>query len=398
MRIALVVCGTKRYFGLPKYFYFLARNLVKEGVDVTLIVDSSQGALKLLEVFGEPYEHYYRDSGFLLNFGETSLFLKVIGPETGGVLNAPKTLLWCYNVAQYLKKQKNSFDILHTGHITPLFYLMQKDRNPVIFQPFGNELFTLPNQTLYHKLAQPLLGYCGSRADLLAMEGDFQLKETLDIYKIPEDRTFVLPIGIDIPFIESKAEGPKGEWRTRMFLKGGEFVFLTVNGLYPWKGIDILINAFQVARPYIRNPFLIIIGEGPEKGRLEDLIIEKELRDEIVIISRVPEAHLYEYYKASDVYVSPTLVKDFLMGILEAEVFGLPIISTGQEWLVKHKENGLLVTPGDAQGLASSMVGMYQLSKEERQKMGKVSKGIVKKYDFKEIAEKAIKTYKELLR
>ena len=80
------------------------------------------------------------------------------------------------------------------------------------------------------------------------------------------------------------------------------------------------------------------------------------------------------------------------MSIMEAEVFGLPIVSTHQEFLIDG--NGYVVPERNSEALAE---GILKVRNGDRLKMGERSKEIVKQYDFKEIAKTAIAKYKELI-
>lgn len=123
MKVILTAYGTSGYSGLPKYFYFLAKHLAMNGIEVELIVDSLDREFKFYEVFAD-------------NVGIQKPKVTIIRPEFTGMLSKAR---YAYNIAQYLKDK--DFDILHTCDVLPYFYLKQKNRKPVVFQPFSNEMF-----------------------------------------------------------------------------------------------------------------------------------------------------------------------------------------------------------------------------------------------------------------
>lgn len=380
MRVVLACCGTSYYYGFPKYFYLLAKYLAKQGIEVELVIDSEKGREKVKEVCGD-------------------VKTTVIRPSTGVGANVLRRSLYSMNVARYLRNK--SFDILHTAATIPFAYLHIRNRAPTVFQPFGNESFTqqdvLPakglRQVFYRLLAQPVWRYCGVHADAIAAEGEFQIEELIEAYGVSRNKIFILPVGVDSVFIEEKLKA-RAIMREQLGLTSNDFVLLSVNTLNVAKGINYLVDAFYLVKQRLANARLIIIGTGPEETRIHDQIRAYQLTDSVIHLKNVPEAVLYDYYALSDLFVSPTLQKDFIMGILEAEVCGLPIVSTGQEWLVRQGQNGYVVPPRDAVTMAEAILNIYG---RDRKAMGIISQEIAKDYDFGAIAKLAIKQYQRLL-
>jgi len=380
MKVLIACCGTSHYYGFPKYFYLLAKYLAKQGIEVELVIDSEKGREKVKEVCGDVRS-------------------TVIRPATGVGANVLRRSLYSLTLARYLRNK--SFDILHTGGTIPFAYLHIKNRIPTVFQPFGNESFThlnvlqmsSPMQMFYRLLAQPVWRYCGSHADVIAAEGEFQIEEITKIYGVSRDKIFILPVGVDSSFIEERIKA-RTISRKELGLTANDFVLLSVNTLDVVKGINYLVDAFYVVRQRLASARLIIIGTGPEETRIYNQIKAYQLADSIIHLKNVPEVTLYDYYALSDLFVSPTLQKDFIMGILEAEVCGLPIVSTGQDWLVREGENGYIVPQKDHVAMANAILKIY---KGNRKAMGIASQKIAKEYDFEAITKLAIKQYQKML-
>jgi len=380
MKVVLTCNGTRRYYGAAKYFYFLAEYLVKEGIDVEVIVDSVKGKGKLAEIC-----RHVKST--------------VIGPATAGRMNTLTSALYSLNLARYLKD--SSFDILHTYSTMPLFYLALSNRAPTVFQVFGNEGFTEPealkarslSKIYYHFLVQPAWRYCAARADAVAAEGEFQIEEIAKTCRVSRDKIVVLPIGVYSAFIKERLKA-KRITRKQLGLTENDFVLLSVSNLYAIKGISYLIDAFRLVRQKLAEARLIIIGAGPEEQSMYSQIRAYRLTDSIIHLKNVPEGALYDYYALSDLYVSPILQRDFIMGILEAEVCGLPIVSTGQEWLIRQGESGYVVPPRDPAAMAKAILKVYS---KDRKAMGILSKKIAQDYDFELTTKETIKLYQNLL-
>lgn len=362
MRVVLATYGSKEYSGLPKYFYFLAKHLALNGIEVEVLLDSPDRIERLREI--------------------TPLAkATVLSPPVTGMVSKA---LYSLNIARYLKDK--DFDILHACDVLPYFYLHQRHRKPVVFQPFSNELFQIGGGDI-RRLLYFVLRSCGQRADALAVVGEWQMESMLRDYRVNRDKAFVLPVCIDIDSVRGLA-GRREYTRKRLGIPENTFVVLSVNILLPCKGIDYLIRAMTD----IPDAILVVTSSGTEEQNLRNLVAELGLRYKVLFTGNVPEKELYGYYAMSDVYVHPTLLNGSSMGIMEAEVFGLPIVSTHQEFLIDG--NGYIVPEKNPEAIAEAV---QKVRTGDRVKMGARSREIVRPYDFKEIAKTAIAKYKELL-
>jgi len=363
LRVVLTLYGAKGYSGLPKYFYFLAKHLAMNGLDVKVIVDSDDRLNKLFEVT--------RD-----------VEVKVLGPAVTGIASKA---LFAYNIARYLRDK--DFDILHSCDVLPYFYLMQQDRKPVVFQPFSNELFQIGGGDI-RRLFYFVLRSCGQKAEALAVVGEWDMDKVIKYYGVDKGKTFILPVGVDIDFIRSMAMG-RDEAREQLGIPHNAFVVLSVNILLPCKGISYLVEAFKD----VPDALLVIVSSGPEESTLRWMVAILGLQDRVIFAGKVGEKDLYNYYSAADVFVSPTLLRGSSMGIMEAEALGLPIISTHQEFLIDG--NGLVVPEKNPMAIAEAII---KVRNSDRVSMGKKSRKIVEPYDFKNIAKTAIHKYEEILK
>lgn len=363
MKVILAAYGATGYSGLPKYFYFLSKHLAMNGIETELIVDSQDRVDKMREV-------------------NQITKATVISPPVTGMLSKA---MFSLNVARYLVKQ--DFDIFHTCDVIPYFYLMLKNRKLVVFQPFSSEMFQLGDRDI-RRFLYFVLRSCGQKAEALATVGEWQLEQTVADYRVDRSKVFVLPVCIDGDFARSKA-GSREEVRARLGIPQDKFVILSVNILLPCKDIGTLIKAMV----YIIDAVLWVVSDGPEMNNLKSLVTELGLSDKVVFTGKIPENELYDYYAMADVYVHPTLLNGSSMGIMEAEVFGLPIVSTHQEFLIDG--NGYVVQEKDWVAVAEAV---EKVRIGDRVRMAERSREIVQQYNFKVVAKTAIKKYEELLK
>ena len=357
MHIVFAVHQTKKLTGIQKYYYTLARELTLRGVEVTIFMDSPGGFVAASPICN------------------SRVRMRVVGPYAGSQFD---TMQYSRNVSLLL--QHTQFDIFHSAHVNPYMYLRTKKHKAVVFQPFGNELFTLAGKgmnPIYCSLAQPVLQYCGNNADVLLSEGEFQTAEMRKFY--PKAKTVrVLPVGIDtnVP-------------RKTSYKIWDNFKFLAVNSLLAYEGMDTLIEAFNDAWLYNGKLQLTIVGTGD----IEDKLKQAAVRLPVTFLKNVPEKDLQRLYVESDAFVCTTRETDFQMSVLEAMAAGLPIISTELRWLPESVE----IYDGNYSNLMAKMLSMSGSSNTKRAERGQDGIEFVKDYDMKVVAEKAIEIYKELL-
>lgn len=356
MRVVLATHKTNQWLGVNKYFYLLGKYLARLGVDVRIVVDAPEGCLAVREICGGSVE------------------VVLLFPTAVGVL---KTARYCWNLSRYLASHRD-FDILHCGHVLPFFYLMRRQRKPVVFQPFGNELFTLAGRGMskwYCRLGQPILRYCGDHSSVLLSEGKFQNEEIKRYY--PEaKRLAILPVGVDINAFKPKENHGAGK----------HFQFLAVNSLLPYEGMDDLISAFRTLNSGCNK--LVIVGTGSEENKL------RKMADGLPVRFRkeLSENELRALYAGSDAFICTTHETDVQMGVLEAMASGLPVLSRKADWLPK--------SVGKFRNKTELMMKMVMIASTSAPKRLEIAeKGLkeVGQYGFTNIAEKAVKIYEELL-
>lgn len=95
------------------------------------------------------------------------------------------------------------------------------------------------------------------------------------------------------------------------------------------KGLDFLLDAIQLVDT--GKPFqLILVGDGPEKRKLEEKTRVLGLNDKVVFVGKVSYETMQEYYKKADIFVFPSLRETTGTVLFEAMSNGLPVISFNQ--------------------------------------------------------------------
>jgi glycosyltransferase involved in cell wall biosynthesis len=240
-----------------------------------------------------------------------------------------------------------------------------------------------------------LLKHCIKHSEVITVEDPIQHKKLVDFCRDVEGKVAYLPTGVDLATINELTEGGVRH-RRELGFKEDDFILLSVNRFYKHKGLGYLIEAFRLIKQEIKNAKLVLVGEyGPYLPSVIKKIKEFRLLDDVKVVTSIPYRDLINYYAISDVYVSPLLIEGTSNSILDAMACGLPIVSTIMPWLVRNDVNGYIVPVANAKAIALAILKIYD--KGTRETFGKMSKEIVKEYDWKNIAKKALSIYKTLI-
>jgi glycosyltransferase involved in cell wall biosynthesis len=170
--------------------------------------------------------------------------------------------------------------------------------------------------------------------------------------------------------IYARPQMPRELWRAKEGFAEKDTLFVCVARFAPQKNHALLLNAFArgpASHPHAR---LLLVGDGALRANLEAQAKSLGVTDSIRFLglrSDIPDA-----LGASDVFVLGSDYEGNPLSVLEAMASGLPIVSTavgGVPSLVKNGTHGLLVQPGDLEGLSKSMESLFR-QREVRQSLG----------------------------
>jgi glycosyltransferase involved in cell wall biosynthesis len=150
---------------------------------------------------------------------------------------------------------------------------------------------------------------------------------------------------------------------------------VTCGRLEPYKGHHVLLRACSLMSRPVR---CILVGEGPQRRRLEQLAAELGIGDRVEFAGAVPQAELVEIYGRADVFVLASVVlersgkRDVIPNVLaEAMAMQLPVVATdvsGISELVSDGVGGRLVPPNDPAALAAVLEELLA-DPEERERL-----------------------------
>lgn len=145
---------------------------------------------------------------------------------------------------------------------------------------------------------------------------------------------------------------------------GDPGLVVSVGRLVDYKGFDVLIRACALLRDAGRPVRCRIAGEGPERPRLEELIVALDLGALVELAGGCPQEQVIAMLGRADLFVMASVPgadgqQDGIpIVLMEAMALGVPVVSTrlsGIPELVVDGQTGLLVAPGDAAQLAAAI-------------------------------------------
>lgn len=173
---------------------------------------------------------------------------------------------------------------------------------------------------------------------------------------MPEDQIVIGSMAADSEELQRKYEVISAERRIklRQILKLNEPVFLYVGQLVERKGVLQLLESWGRLGSYSlqKRGSLVIVGDGPMRGILEEFTKDKALKN-VHFIGAVDYDNIAQYYAIADVFVMPTLEDNWSLVVPEAMACGLPILCSIYNgcWpeLVINDINGYTFDPYDAE-------------------------------------------------
>lgn len=197
----------------------------------------------------------------------------------------------------------------------------------------------------------------------------------------------VVPIGMDVPEIESRVKEDVGRVRKVVFF----------GRLHKVKGVDRLIYAWERV---MREGWALVIA-GPDCGMLDvlkEIVTEKKL-PHVTFVGELRGHDKYEFLAGGDIYVLPSDTENFGVTVTEALVSGTPVIaSQGTPWQGLERERCGRWVPIGVEPLAAALKEMMAMSDEERAAMGARGREWIRRdFSWKGIGAKMKAAYEWLL-
>ncbi len=210
------------------------------------------------------------------------------------------------------------------------------------------------------QVKRAFLKYLYPHADVVTAISKGIASELTSLYGLAEHKIRVIPNPVDAARIRTLGAAKLGH----PWFQLGLPVVVAAGRLHPQKGFIYLIRAFAMVRNALPCK-LVILGEGPQRSDLEQLIAGLDLGDDVVLPGF--QDNPYNFMRNASVFVLSSVYEGFGNVLVEALALGTPVISTacpvGPEEIIADGVTGILVPPADEEGLAEAMLRVLQDAK-----------------------------------
>jgi glycosyltransferase involved in cell wall biosynthesis len=176
-------------------------------------------------------------------------------------------------------------------------------------------------------------------------------------------------------------------------------LLISVSRMAKEKNLDFLIDGLAKVKGLIATPFkCLLVGDGPEKARLQDKVAALGLVGEIIFTGSMPPCEVSRLYLSADLFVFASTSETQGMVLIEAMAGGCPVVAvraSGVHDVLKDGYNGLLTdesTESWSKAVATLLTDRYKLSV-----LTENSRVFAEDYSEERIAEKVLKLYQRVV-
>jgi glycosyltransferase involved in cell wall biosynthesis len=177
--------------------------------------------------------------------------------------------------------------------------------------------------------------------------------------------------GVDKPAFRGAID--RADVRTRLGAPPDGPLVLTVARLHPEKHVERLLAAAPRILAAHPDASFLIVGDGPERGRLAREANELGVERSVVFAGTVPQEELSEVYLAADVFVTLSDRTNAVNPLYEAMMAGLPVVALGTgrtAEFVLDDVNGVLLEP-DELPLLAERINALLADDARRERLGR---------------------------
>lgn len=317
--------------GLENYVYESSRRLAGRGHEVT-VVCATRGESKEEQLDGVDVIRVKPDFVFSNTPVKLSLYLKLkkIAEKRGvELISAHTPVPYFGDMAALVSRAMGTPFVLtyHSGSLMKNCFFMDAVA--------GIYVNTLEKFAL-------------STAEKIIVYSEFVRDKTLFGYR---DKIVYVPPGIDLDRFKPSSV----DYVEKRILFVGQ-----LDKSHRWKGLEYLIDAFNLLCKKDKSLKLTIVGSGNDTEFYTQMVEQLNLKSNVSFVGRISYDRIHEYYQKSSVLALPASSDAEALGmvLIEANACGLPGVGSkvgGIPHVIKDGFNGLLVPPKDAVKLADAL-------------------------------------------
>jgi phosphatidyl-myo-inositol dimannoside synthase len=249
---------------------------------------------------------------------------------------------------------------IHCGDLFPQDFagllLKRLGRVPFLVFVHGDEV----SQTQHRRLQPCMRDAIYRAADSVVVANRFAYDRVIDILGSRDRVTMITP-GVDTTLFHP---GPRPAWISEQYQIGNDPLIVTVGRLVKKKGHETVVRALPIVLKTHPKVKYLVVGNGPERKRLEILASELGLGACVRFAGDVPNYSVGGFYRAADIFCLINQedetgdIESFGMVFVEAGASGKAVLggrSGGTDQSVLDGQTGILCEPKNALQLAESL-------------------------------------------
>jgi glycosyltransferase involved in cell wall biosynthesis len=176
-------------------------------------------------------------------------------------------------------------------------------------------------------------------------------------------------------------------------------VLIYVGRLGPEKNIPFLLRSVAGASQAYENIRLLIVGDGPEKQELMELVNQLNISSVVHFTGMVPYEKVHCYLSMADIFVTASVTEVHPLSVIEAMAVGLPVVgihSPGISDSIEDGVTGYLVREEDLAAYTAKLVKLIS-QPEQRRVMGKNAQAAAENFAIENTCERMIELYQMVI-
>lgn len=252
----------------------------------------------------------------------------------------------------------HGLDVMHVHYAVPnavsavlAKQILAPEPLPVVTTLHGTDITLVGNDPSYLETTR----YGILQSDRVTAVSDFLRQATRRQLGVDK------PIEVIPNFIDPRRfEDLQGILGARRWAQPGEKVLMHISNFRPVKRVLDVVETFRRVHAKIPSR-LVLVGDGPERGKVETYCREHEICDAITFTGGLPV--IEEALVGADLFLLPSETESFGLAALEALSCEVPVIATdvgGLPEVVDHGETGYLLPLGDVDAMAEAALDLLQ--------------------------------------
>jgi len=245
--------------------------------------------------------------------------------------------------ALYLGGLGNRFDVVICAHINlilPAVLAAKAQGARLALIMHGVEIWTPPRDPMARALA--------GKVDAAISVSRLSAQRFMAWSKLPSEKVSILPNCVDLDVFVPKQRDPELLRRYGLYSRKVIMTLGRLESKERFKGFDQVIAVLPRLRARFPDLVYLIVGDGPDRARLEELAKTTGVGDQVIFTGMISEDEKVAHYNLADAYVMPSVGEGFGIVLLEASACGTPIVGSnadGSREALLNGELGKLIDP-----------------------------------------------------